>query len=272
MKLNSFTLAGLVLVILFGGIGFTGAMNWWQTETQKVPVLYTEGEAAGQYNPADIRGSYSFGDVSQLFDIPLEVLQIAFRIPADADPAAYQLKSLEDQFADQPVEIGTGSVRLFVAFYKGLPLDLVAAEDTYVFEEAAVILEQQGKMTPEQSAYLSDHIAGLVTTGAQATAVPDAAATAATPAPEIPAQPAAETPAAEAQPAPTEHAPEDYLVTGKTTFQDVLNWGVPEEVVAEILGAEMPAKQMLVKDYATSKGIAFSELKGKLQVEVDKYK
>lgn len=264
MKLNSFTLAALIFVLLFGGIGFTSAMNWWQTESEKVPVKYTDGEAAGQYNPADIRGSYTFGQVSELFDIPLAELQIAFHIPADTDPAAYQLKSLEEQFADLPVEIGTGSVRMFVAFYKGLPFDLAAAEDTYLFEEAAAIIEQQGKLTPEQSAYMSSHIASIE-------AVPEVLSTEAAP----DTQSAPDTQAAPentAQPAVTEHAPEEYLVTGKTSFQNLLDWGVPQEAIEAVLGAEMPASQMLVKDYASSKGIAFSEIKDKLQAEVDKYK
>lgn len=250
MKLNSFTLGGLIFVLLFGGIGFSSAMNWWQTETQKVPVKYTEGEAAGEYNPADIRGSYTFGEVSELFGVPLADLQTAFRIPADSDPAAYQLKSLEEQFADLPVEIGTGSVRMFVAFYKGLPFDLAAAEETYLFAEAAEILDRQGKLTPEQAAYMNGHLAG-VEAGAELESVPAAPVT---------------------QPEEAEHEPEAGLVTGKTSFQDLLDWGVPQETIEAILGEPLPAPQLLVKDYASSKGITFSELKGKLQAEVDRYK
>lgn len=251
MKLNSFALAGWIFVLLFGGIGFTSAMNWWQTETQKVPVRYTEGEAAGEYNPADIRGSYTFGDVSTLFEIPLPELQSAFHIPADTDPAAYPLKSLEEQFADLPVEIGTGSVRMFVALYKGLPFDLTAAEDTYLLAEAVAILEQQGRLTAEQSTYLNAHtVSSQTASEVQVTAAPEEAE----------------------QSVSTEHAPEEYLVTGKTSFQNLLDWGVPEETLKAILGEAVPASQMLVKDYASSKGIAFSEIKVKLQEEVDKHR
>lgn len=257
MKLNSFTLAGLIFALLFGGIGFTSAMNWWQTETQKVPVKYATGEAVGQYNPADIRGSYTFGDVSTLFEVPLTELQTAFRIPTDTDPAAYPVKSLEEQFADLPVEMGTGSVRMFVAFYKGLPFDLATAEDTYLFEEAALILEQQGRMRPEQSAYLSNHVIRTET-------APEAQGTPAGP----------ETLAEEGinPPAPTEHTPEEYLVTGKTSFQNLLDWGVTKKTIETVIGAKMPAPQLLIKDYSSSKDIAFSELKSKLQAEVDKQK
>ena len=99
MKLTAKVLAALIFVIIFGGIALTTALGWWQTTTTKIPVKFAEGEAAGEYNPADIRGSYKFGDISSLFEIPLAELQAGFHIPGDVDPAEYQVKSLEAQFA-----------------------------------------------------------------------------------------------------------------------------------------------------------------------------
>ncbi len=249
MRLNSFSLAAIIFVLLFGGIGFSSAMNWWQTESTKTPVTYTEGEAAGQYNPADIRGSYTFGEVSDLFGVPLGDLQAAFRLPADVDPAAYPLKSVEAQFAGLPVEMGTGSVRLFVAFYKGLPYDLAGAEGTYLFPEAAEILKARGSMRPEQAGYLEAHT------------VQDA--------PDATQQPGA---AEEASPTPAaaEHVSPDRKVTGKTTFQNLLDWGVPQGTIEAVLGGSLPPAQTLVKDYASQKGLEFSTLKNQLQAEVDK--
>ncbi len=255
MKLNSYTLAALVLVLLFGGIGFTDAMNWWHTETTKVPAAYTEGEAAGQYNPADIRGSYTFGDVSDLFGVPLSDLQAAFRIPADQNPAAFQVKSLEGISEGLSVEVGTASVRMFVAFYKGLPFDLAASEETYLFPEAAPILKAQNQMKPEQAAYLESH---LVLEDAN-TGAPAAATT---------SQPADHA----ATPAPTVHVITDKTVTGQTTFQNLLDWGVTQVAIESILGDQMPAPQMLVRDYITGKGLQFSTYKTQFQAEVDKHK
>ncbi|MEM5774011.1 MAG: hypothetical protein AAGU05_03345, partial [Anaerolineaceae bacterium] len=159
MKLNSFSLAAAVLVLLFGGIGFSTAMNWWQTETNLVPAVFAEGVAAGQYNPADIRGSYSFGDVSELFCIPLSDLQIAFRLPDDQDPASFPLKTLETISEDLAVDVGTASVRLFVAFYLGLPYDLVTNEEAFLFPEAAEILKMRNNLTDERALYLVSHLA-----------------------------------------------------------------------------------------------------------------
>jgi hypothetical protein len=55
MTLNSKPLALIILVVLFGGILFSSAMGWWQTESTKEAATFSEGEFAGQPNPADIR-------------------------------------------------------------------------------------------------------------------------------------------------------------------------------------------------------------------------
>ena len=82
MTLNSKSLAVIILVVLFGGILFSTAMGWWQTTSTKVAANFTEGEFAGQANPADIRGSYTFGDVEKNFGVPASLLAEAFAIPS----------------------------------------------------------------------------------------------------------------------------------------------------------------------------------------------
>ena len=271
MKLNSFTLAALVVFLLFGGISFSAAMNWWQTESTKTAATYTEGEFAGQANPADIRGSYTFGDVNKNFGIPLEDLKAAFRLPAETNPALFQTKELESISTGLPVEIGTASVRMFVAFYKGLPYDLSAAEETYLYPEAAEILKTQNKMTAEQAAFLVTHIVPETAgdsnpANAQPTATftPSEGQAVPTPTPgDIQVPPTA---------AATEHVTTDRKVTGSTTFQNVLDWGVSQAAIEKVLGANMPAAGMVIRTYATDKGLEFSTLKTKLQAEVDKIK
>lgn len=259
MKLTSKPLAAILLIIFFGGIALTSALDWFHTTTTKVPLTYAEGEFAGQYNPADIRGSYLFGDISSLFGVPLEDLQNAFLLPSNVDPAAYQVKNLETQFADSGYEIGTEAVRLFVALYKGLPYDL--SGDTYLPLEAANILASRANMTPEQSAYLADHTVDLSQAAVEiaTTAAPAPAASENSPTP----QPNAAT---------SEHVPADRTVTGKTTFQELLDWGLSPAAIEQVIGAPMPSASMLIKDYLTSKGLEFSPVKSALQAEVDKVK
>jgi len=105
-------------------VGYFFRLPWGngRRKSTKEPLKFTEGEFAGEYNPADIRGSYTFGDVSRLFGVSLEDLAIAFRV-SEPDVAAVSLKTLEEKFVDLGVDLGTSSVRLFVALYNGLPLN-----------------------------------------------------------------------------------------------------------------------------------------------------
>lgn len=266
MKLTAKPLAALVFLFIFGGIAFTTAMGWWQTTTTKVPVKFTEGEATGQYDPADIRGSYKFGDISDLFEIPLTDLQSAFRLPAGADPASYQVKSLEAQFAGLPSEIGTTSIRLFVAFYRGLPFEL--EEDIYLPREAVEMLKQRAPLSPEQIAYLDAHTVHLDQIAATPI-VNDDLTPEATPGPAL----ATPTPKpAESQPDTTEHAAPERTITGKTTFQDMLDWGVTQAAIEQVLGSSMPAPDTVIREYYSSEGMEFGSAKSTLQALVDQAK
>lgn len=256
MKLTAKPLAALIFLILFGGIAFTTAMSWWQTTSSKTPVQYADGEAAGQYNPADIRGSYTFGEISNLFEIPLVDLQRAFQIPDGTNPAEFQVKSLEDQFAGLPFEIGTSSVRLFVAYYKGLPFDIT--DEIYLPLEAVEILEKSGQLTAEQVGYLEAHTVRLTQPGAtsEQTTQPEALST------PTPSQ-------TEVTPASSESTAPERTITGKTTFKDLLDWGVNQEAIEQVLGDAMPQPSMALKDYFTAQGEEFSTFRADLQALVD---
>ena len=77
MKISTRVMAILVFALLVGGIGLSIALGAWSTKSEKIPATYGEGEAAGEYNPADIRGSYTFGEVSSLFEHPVTDLDEA---------------------------------------------------------------------------------------------------------------------------------------------------------------------------------------------------
>jgi hypothetical protein len=263
MKLNSRAIAAIVLVIIFGGILVTTAMGYWQTESSKVPATFTEGEFAGQPNPADIRGSYSFDDVAENFDIPLEDLAAAFRLDSP-NPGVIQLKELESIYADTNFEVGTGSVKVFTALYTGLPYDL-ANETNYLLPEAVEILKAKVALTPEQIAFLDTHtlVYQAPTAILPAPAAEVGQATEAAPAVQV-------TPTREAKATEEGHTPTAGQITGQTKFQDLLDWGVASADIETGLGESLPSNlQTLVKDWANSKSVPFSELKTKLQALVD---
>jgi hypothetical protein len=58
-------------------------------------------------------------------------------------------------------------------------------------------------------------------------------------------------------------------VGGKTTFQNLVDWGVKQEDIEKVIGQDLPAANLIIKDWATSQGLTFSSLKDQLQALVD---
>jgi hypothetical protein len=235
--------------MFLGGIAISSAMGWWATESTKVPVTFSEGEFAGQADPADIRGSYTFGDIAESFDVTPEVLAQAFGV-TDGDPAAFVVKELEVMYLDSRFEIGTASVRMFVAFYSSLPFD-TTDQEIYMPQSATDILLARGTLTDEQITYLETYTVNAAELA-----------------------PAAE-PAVGSFPILAE-APstisEERTVKGKTTFGELIAWGVPQDAIEQLIGAPMPNPAMTMKDYASANSLDFETLKPALQAEVDKVK
>lgn len=249
MRLSSKPLAIIILVVLFGGIFISSALGWWQTESTKQAATFSEGEFAGQSNPADIRGSYTFGDVENNFGVPATSLAQAFGI-STGDPSSFGVKDLESTYAGQEFEIGTASVRLFVALYTGLPYEIV--EEVYLPKRAVEMLKSHSTLSAEQIAYIETHVVSLE-----------------------PSSTAASEPEPASVSAPEEHSEAESterLLKGKTTFQEVLDWGVSQEVIETIIGGSMPNPLTKVKDYCTEKGLSFEEIKAVIQAEIDKAK
>ncbi len=154
MKIKSQTTIIIAVCIVLVGIGLTSAFGLWTTQSTKIPDKLNQTENSQKYDPADIRGSYTFSEISDLFNVPIDDLANAFSVNPN-DAKEFKCKDLEKIFSNAPNEIGTGSVRMFVAFYHGLPYDL--NETTYVPDHAAQILKQQSSITPEQLSYLESH-------------------------------------------------------------------------------------------------------------------
>lgn len=258
MTLTSRSLALLVFFVMFGGIGLSSALGWWQTESTKEPAKYTEGEFAGQANPADIRGSYTFGDIANSFDVTPETLVQAFQVTTD-DPASFTVKELEALYLESGYEVGTNSIRLFVAYYLGRPFD-AAEEEIYLPRPAADILLDQTTLTPEQLTYVQ-------------TLTVDLQPASASNGESVPAQSEESASATEStQAALGATTSEDYTIKGKTIFGDLIRWGIPKKAIEQIIGAPMPDPAMKVKDFATANGLDFESIKTQLQVEADKMK
>lgn len=67
----------------------------------------------------------------------------------------------------------------------------------------------------------------------------------------------------------TEHLAPDRTITGKTTFQELIDWGVTLESIQNSIGYEILIPGVIIKDFAIEKGLTFSDIKTKLQTEID---
>jgi hypothetical protein len=240
MRISSKPLAGLIFIFIFGGILISTWMSWWQTESNKIPAKFTQGDFTGEYNPLDIRGSYTFGDIESTFGIPLDILAKAFVLPADSDVFSFQVKTLESIYSFPDKEIGANSVRLFVAFYAGLPFEIT--EDTYLPAQAVEILKLHGALTIDQIDYINSHSVLIDNTVSTE------------PVTEDPVEPGSST---------------SQYITGKTTFRDILDWGVSQPAIESILGDEMPNPLLKIKDYCIENNLLFETIKSALQTAVD---
>ena len=132
----------------------TSVTGLWKTKSEKVPDKFKEVEYSELYDPADIKGSYTFSEISRLYNIPIEDLSAAFGIK-ESNSSDFKCKDLESIYEDSQYEIGTASVRMFTAYYLGLPYE--QTEETYLQETAVKILKEKGNMDKEQLDYIESH-------------------------------------------------------------------------------------------------------------------
>lgn len=156
MKLKASGLAIIIIVLYFGGIFLSSLAGFWKTEGSKNAGVIEKGNSIGQKNPKDIKGSFSFNDIDSNFGISPEELGKAFEIKNVESIGAFKCKDLESYYGeDIDREIGTNSIRYFVALYKGIEFELT--EETYLPEGAVNILKEKGNLTKENLDYIEKH-------------------------------------------------------------------------------------------------------------------
>lgn len=250
LKVRSLTLGGIVVALIAGGIALSSALGYWITESARVPIAYTEGEFAGAYNPADIRGSYSLADIEASFGIPVDVLARAFGVDGIEDPGAFRASNLEEMYGEQADggEIGTDALRLFVSLFAGLPY---APEDSTRFPASALV-ELDAKLA---TADLQALAARVVAEDALAVAVD----------PEV-AMLSGEETDENAPELAEDHESEEAAIRGKTTFGELLGWGLSREQIEAVLGMEMGPRLMAVRDFAFENGLDYGSVRTELQL------
>lgn len=267
MKLTVKSMAIVVVGAFVIGIAGATLLGLWQTTSTKQPVTIKEGEFAGLPNPSDIRGSYTWADVAKPFGIDVKLLMQGFGATVETE----KVNTLEAIYGEaglpEGTEIGTDSVRLFVSLLTGLPH--TPEEGTILPASAIPVLRENGKADPALIDAAAAKAFDTSTMEAPVATPEEAAAPAPQPTPvkaEVVAQPAATTPTTvKAVNADVEHVATSGLVTGKTTFKELKDWGLSEEKIKSATGGKIGPDGTAVKDWAAANGLTFSELKVKLQ-------
>lgn len=241
IRVQEKAIAVIQILLIGGSILLSMALGYWKTESSKTPAKFTEGDLAGQYNPADIRGSYTFEDIEKAFGIPVDVLAEAYRFAVTGDPGKVQPKIFEEFPQPEEGDVGNDSMKLFVSLYLGIPYE--PEEDTRLPNSAIIVLRDRGKLGDDWMAFRDRYGVAM----------------------EEGAAPAEET-AEEKGEAPEETVLE---IKGKTTFGELYDRGLTEAEVGEILGVEPGKSGTNIRDFLTEAGLEFSLYKAKLQEAVD---
>lgn len=241
MRLRSLGVAIIGVLVVFGGILVSDAMGLWQSESTKTPAKFSDGAYEGLPDPGDIRGSYTFQDVENAFDIKAELIAEAFALTTDS-PDSIQAKNLEEIYGEirEGVEIGTGSLRLFVSLYTGLPYE----SDDYLLESAVDVLIREDKWNEEKAAYMVGHILVLD---------PDFI--------EINNEDNSLDENQIRSEDPEEEHEQTVAVRGKTSVKDLMDYGISLEAIEEVLGVSVDNENMLVRDICSQNSLNFSEVK-----------
>jgi hypothetical protein len=164
MRLNNKILFFAILVIFFGGIGTAKALDVWDSKPGVIAKNQLTTETGGEANsaataadPGYIKGSNSFAEVSQTYNIPLNDLKAAFAPNSTdkfADMKAKDIKTLYVKLGDD-ITIETESVRIFAAMYTNVKY--YYSNSAYFPESAVKVLKEKVKLSQEQLIFLDAH-------------------------------------------------------------------------------------------------------------------
>jgi hypothetical protein len=161
-------------------------------------------------------------------------------------------------------EVGTDSVRWFVALYTGLPY--TPEEDTLLPSASIAVLRERLSETELEAVRTKTITLSALREGAvEETQVEDGQ----TDVTEVAENQEVATQKAAAQEADTHTETEAGEVKGNTTFGELQSWGVSKQTIEQILGMPIGGAGVTVRDYCIEKGIEFSTVKGALQAAAD---
>jgi hypothetical protein len=251
MKIKSFVVVVIVVLVLGGGVIAANALNLWApkpvlvSQAPEMPSVIADNasgvvNAAPDFNtpykPAEISGTSTFAELSQMFRVPLNDLGTAFVITSEPNWQNLKARELKAIYTNLPanVKLETESVRAFIALYTGKAYTY--SDSAYLPKPAVDILKQKAKLTPQQIAYLDSHTYNVGSAAATGTAITS-----------------------------------KHTVTGETSFQTLIGWGIPAGEIEKVIGDKLPVADTIIRAYAIQKGKDFLAIVSAMQELANRY-
>jgi len=238
MKIKSIHILLAIIIIIGGGILLASELDLYNTTRVKSPRKTVEGI----YDVTDMRGSHTLEEIEKYYQLPASSVIEAFGLRPDTIPSSFQLKDMKEIFTPVELEgegyiVETDTVKVFTSLYLKIPY--VSDETFYLPEKTVNYLIENDKLIGEEKEYWQGHTFKLEYLDSKYLA------------------------ASEFSKIAVEEA-EGFKVTGRTTIQELLDFGVTEEKFEEIIGFKVPDnKSVSVRDFVIDKGLEFGEIKDK---------
>ena len=137
---------------------------------------------------------------------------------------------------DDNIEIGTGSIKQFVALFTGLPYE---GED-YILDTAVEVLKENGKWSDEIELEIKERIINSKDININEVKQP-----------------------LEENKEEVEHN-DEMEIKGKTTIKEAIVYGITKEKLEEILDTKIENENLLIRDICEEKGLSFGNIKDEL--------
>ena len=240
MKIKSIHILLAIIIVIGGGILLASELDLYNTTRVKTPRKTAEGIA----DVIDMRGSHSLEEIEKYYKLPASSVIEAFGLRPDTDPNFFQLKDMKEIFTPVELEEGeyiveTDTVKVFTSLYLKIPY--VSDETFYLPEKTVNYLIENDKLTGEEKEYWQGHAFKLEYLDSKYLT------------------------ASEFSKIVVEEAG-GFKVTGRTTIQELLDYGVTEEKFEEVTGFKIPDKKLVsFRDFVIDKGLEFGEVKNKFR-------
>lgn len=244
MKNKSLLIFISSVIIIFVGIFTSDQLGYWSTQSSG-DFLSKDEEGNIMAIPDELRGSTTFEEIENAFGIPANRLAAAYNFDSD-EPGLIKVMYVSDAFAylGEDVEMGTGSVRLFIYIYNGLDTsDLEEIEN--IPSTAVEVLKEDGKWTNESELLMANYII------------------------DIDKEPLKNETISDLMEEDHEKESDDAAVgtleiNGKTTINDMINAGLTLEAIETEMDVEIGNINLSFKDICEQNGLDFSSMKSNI--------